>query len=206
MRRPFPTALASLAGSAALLAGALAFLPLSPAEAGTGRGSEVISRDVVFDVENSNATPVACTPDDKSYVLHAELVGPRREVLGANVPRLNVLVHDLATGSWFWHLHRHPAYDYAARLARAGETSLVARPSRVRREPAARTATPPASGAQADMLHQVVQHAALGQLPTSRDSTRPPRRPSTSSSRVTRSGPRSPRWRPRRSTTWTAWC
>jgi len=170
VRRPFPTALTSLAGSAVLLAGALTLLPLSPAEAGTGHGSEVVSRDVVFHVENTNATPVACAPDDKSYVLRAELVGPRRQVLGSSVPRLNVLVHDLATGSWFWHLRSHPAYDYAGGLARAGETSLVL--DRLGYG-ASRLGDGNATclGAQADMLHQVVQHLRSGTYDF-RDSTR----------------------------------
>ncbi len=164
-RLPVAAALgALLAGT--LLAGSLAALPLSPAWAGTSGGSgdgsgHVVSRDVVVAVENTNATPVACTPDDGSYVLHAQLVGPRREVLGASVPRLNVLVHGLATGSWFWRLRQHPAYDYAGRLAVAGETSLVLDrlgygDSRL----ADGNAT--CLGAQADMLHQVVQHLRSG--------------------------------------------
>ena len=152
-----------------VLAGALTTLPfssaLSPAllpaaHAGTA-GGDVVARDVVIAVENTNATPVACAPDDKSYVLHAQLVGPRHEVLGANVPRMNVLVHDLATGSWFWHLRRHPAYDYAGKLAAAGETSLV-----LDRLGYGASRLPEGNatclGAQADMLHQVVQHLRSG--------------------------------------------
>jgi pimeloyl-ACP methyl ester carboxylesterase len=147
--------------AAPLLAGtALAALPASPALA-AGAGSEVVTRSVTIEVENTNATPVACTPDNQSYVLHARLVGPRRQVLGANVPRLNVLVHDLATGSWFWNLTRHPAYDYAGNLARAGETSLVL--DRLGYG-ASRLAQGNATclGAQADMLHQVIQHVRSG--------------------------------------------
>jgi len=170
VRRPISTALASLAGAAALLAGTLATLPASPAEASTGRRSEVVSRDVVFDVENTNATPVACAADDKPYTLHAELIGPRRAVLGSSVPRVNVLVHDLATGSWFWHLRRHPAYDYAGRLAHAGETSLVVdRLGYGASKLGHGNAT--CLGAQADMLHQVVQHVRSGTYDF-RDSTR----------------------------------
>lgn len=136
-----------------------ALLPTAHAE--TSSAGDVVTRDVVFDIENTNATPVACAPDNKSYELHAQLVGPRREVLGANVPRLNLLVHDLATGSWFWHLRRHPAYDYAGQLAAAGETSLVV--DRLgygaSRLPEGRATC---LGAQADMLHQVVQHLRSG--------------------------------------------
>lgn len=159
MRRTLRSPTAALAAS--LLAGAaLCALPAAPVSA-AGPGSEVVTRAVTIEVENTNATPVACLPDNQSYVLHGRLVGPRREVLGSNVPRLNVLVHDLATGSWFWNLTRHPAYDYAGNLARAGETSLVL--DRLgygaSRLPEG-TAT--CLGAQADMLHQVVQHVTSG--------------------------------------------
>jgi pimeloyl-ACP methyl ester carboxylesterase len=145
----------------AVLAGTLAVLPLSPARAGSSGSGHVVSRDVVIAVENTNATPVACAPDNRGYVLHAQLVGPRHEVLGAYAPRINVLVHDLATGSWFWHLRQHPAYDYASRLAAAGETSLVLdRLGYGESRLADGDAT--CLGAQADMLHQVVQHLRSG--------------------------------------------
>jgi hypothetical protein len=146
---------------APLLTGtALGALPASPASA-SGSGSEVVTRAVTIEVENTNNTPVACLADNQSYVLHARLVGPRRDVLGANVPRMNVLVHDLATGGWFWNLTRHPAYDYAGNLARAGETSLV-----LDRLGYGASRLPQGNatclGAQADMLHQVVQHLRSG--------------------------------------------
>jgi len=173
VRRPFRTFLASLAGSTALLAGALTTLPAGPATADRGTtdsGTDVVSRSVLIAVENTNATPVACTPDQKSYVLHARLVGPRRELLSADVPTMNVLVHDLATGSWFWHLRHHPAYDYAGRLADAGQTSLV-----LDRLGYGASRLPEGNatclGAQADMLHQVVQHLRSGRYRFS-DSTR----------------------------------
>ena len=84
-RRTAVTTAATVLG--AVLAGALTTLPLSPAllpaaHAGTAGGGDVVARDVVIAVENTNATPVACAPDNKSYVLHAQLVGPRHEVLG----------------------------------------------------------------------------------------------------------------------------
>jgi alpha-beta hydrolase superfamily lysophospholipase len=158
--RPRRTLVATAAAAlAALLGGTLAGLPTSPAQAASG--PDVVTRRIVVAVQNTNTTKVACVPDDKSYVLRGRLVGPRSEVLGANIPRLNILVHDLATGSWFWHLRDHPRYDYAAGLARAGETSLVLDrlgygASRLEHGDAT------CLGAQADMLHQVVQHVRSG--------------------------------------------
>ncbi|MFC4783731.1 alpha/beta fold hydrolase [Nocardioides sp. MAHUQ-72] len=163
MRRPSrPAALgAALTSLVASVLVATTLTTLSPTPAAADPGGEVVSRAVTIDVENTNGTSVACLPDNKSYALHARLVGPRREVLGANVPRINVLVHDLATGSWFWHLTRRPAYDYAGRLAAAGETSLV-----VDRLGYGASRLPEGDatclGAQADMLHQVVQHLRSG--------------------------------------------
>jgi pimeloyl-ACP methyl ester carboxylesterase len=122
----------------------------------------VVTRTVRISVENTNETPVACAPDQRSYTLRGRLVGPRSEVLGSNLSRANVLVHDLATGSWLWNLRGHPAYDYAGRLATHGETSLVL--DRLGYG-ASRLADGDATclGAQADMLHQVVQHLRSGQ-------------------------------------------
>src|SRR6478672_7758385 len=108
---------------------ALVVVPALPQAAASAtapaRSVDVVSRPVVFDLENTNATPLPCLPDNKSYRVRGVLVGPRSEVLRADADRVNVLVHDLGTGSWFWHLGRHPAYDYAGRLASHGETSLV---------------------------------------------------------------------------------
>src|SRR3954452_11830680 len=100
--------------------------PADAAASRPGARPAVASRAVVLDVENTNATPVLCVPDDRSYQVRARLVGPRRVLEGrSGAIRVNVLVHDLGTGSWFWSLPRHRSFDYARQLARQGETSLV---------------------------------------------------------------------------------
>ncbi|MCB8955630.1 MAG: alpha/beta hydrolase [Nocardioides sp.] len=147
---------------AALLAGATLTTPAvaaaaSPAAPATG------SRGVVFDIVDSNASTVLCAPDNASYRLRGRLVGTIRDLDGVGGPlRVNVLVHDLGTGGWFWNLRTHPAYDYATRLAERGETSLVL--DRLGYG-ASRLADGNATclGAQVDMLHQVVQHLVSGQ-------------------------------------------
>lgn len=147
----------------ALVAGVLASLPAasSATDATAPRTVDVASRKVSFSVENENATPVACKPDGRTYRLRGELVGPRSDLFGASVGRVNVLVHDLTSGSWFWHLRRHPSYDYATRLAARGETSLV-----IDRLGYDASSLPDGNatclGAQADMLHQVIQHLRSG--------------------------------------------
>jgi hypothetical protein len=149
--------------SALLTTGLAALLvaPATPAGAAP-RSPAVLSRQVAFEVENSNATAVLCAPDNQSYRLRGRLVGPRRDVLGrGDALRVNVLVHDLGTGPWFWNLRHHPAYDYATKLARNGETSLVLNRLGYGASPL-ENGDATCLGAQADMLHQVVQHLRSG--------------------------------------------
>ncbi|HEY0952276.1 hypothetical protein [Nocardioides sp.] len=149
----------TLLGVLTALLGALLAAPPAPA---TAAGPRVVAREVVFELENTNATSVLCLPDNQTYEVRARLVGPRAAVLGrSGALRVNVLVHDLATGSWFWRLPGHPGYDYARQLARRGETSLVLDrlgygASRLENGDAT------CLGAQADMLHQVIQHLKSG--------------------------------------------
>lgn len=142
----------------ALLGAALAAPPVSA----TAAPPRVVARQVVFELENTNATSVLCVPDNQRYEVRGRLVGPRSAVAGHSGPiRVNVLVHDLAAGSWFWSLPGHPAYDYARKLARQGETSLVLDRLGYGASPLA-NGDATCLGAQADMLHQVVQHLRSG--------------------------------------------
>lgn len=148
-----------------LLLGALVATPgAASADAVSTRAEvpQVESRGVVFSVENTNGTSTLCTPDNRTYELRGRLVGPTAALDGlSGALRVNVLVHDLSAGAWFWRMPGHPAYDYARRLARHGETSLV-----LDRLGYGRSTLPNGDatclGAQADMLHQVVQHLRSG--------------------------------------------
>ncbi|WP_140404169.1 MULTISPECIES: alpha/beta hydrolase [unclassified Nocardioides] len=157
----------TLLGVLTALLGALLAAPPPPAAAAgaataAGARATVVAREVVFELENTNATSVLCVPDNQSYEVRGRLVGPRPAVLGHSGPiRINVLVHDLAAGSWFWSLPGHPAYDYARQLARRGETSLVLDRLGYGASPLA-NGDATCLGAQADMLHQVVQHVRSG--------------------------------------------
>lgn len=146
----------------ALLAG-LATLPLAagPAVAAGKAGSDVVRRTVLFETTNVNTTDVPCSSDGKARRLRATLVGPRNEVLASTADRVNVLVHDRSTGSWFWNLRSNPAYDYATKLAAQGETSLVLDRLGYDANPLA-DGNDTCLGAQATMLHQVVQHLRAG--------------------------------------------
>lgn len=136
--------------------------PVLPTGTASAAPPPVASRGVVFPLVNSNRTAAACLPDDATYTVRGRLVGPPRAIAGRSGPlRVNVLVHDEGTGGWFWNLRSRPAYDYATQLARRGETSLVI--DRLGYG-ASRLAEGRATclGAQATMLHQVVQHLRSG--------------------------------------------
>lgn len=126
------------------------------------RAITVTSRSVVFDLVNSSASLIRCQGDNKSYDVRGRLVGPRKAVLGrGGAIRVNVLVHDVGTGGWFWNLRKHPAFDYATQLARQGQTSLVLDRLGYDRSPLA-DGNDTCLDAQANMLHQVVQHLYSG--------------------------------------------
>jgi pimeloyl-ACP methyl ester carboxylesterase len=135
---------------AALLAGS--WWGVAPtATADDSRGAQVVSRPVEYDVRNVNRTLVPCHADRATHTLRGRLVGPA----DGTPDRVNLLVHDITAGGWFWHLREHPAYDYATQLALRGETSLVLDRLGYDDSPlpdGRRTCL----GAQADMLHQVV--------------------------------------------------
>ncbi len=158
------TAVAGLALSlgSAPTAGASASTP--PAVARPDGTQRVATRSVTFDLVNSNDTSVACVPDNRGHQVRGRLVGPRRDVRGYGpATRINVLVHDAGTGAWFWNQRRTPAYDYATQLAKRGETSLVLDRLGYGRSPLA-DGDDTCLGAQAFMLHQVVQHLYAGKF------------------------------------------
>ncbi len=144
------------------LTGALAGALAAQASAAPSGPATVISREVVFDLVNANDTHLACLPDGEEYAVTARLVGPRKAVLGrAGAPRVNVLVHDTGTGGWFWGMDSPRRFDYARQLARQGETSLVLTRLGYDENPLG-SGRDTCLGAQATMLHQVVQHLKSG--------------------------------------------
>jgi alpha-beta hydrolase superfamily lysophospholipase len=152
--------------AAALLGPVAAVAGMSPGPAAAATGPRVVSHAVAFDVENTNSdgTGVACSADDRSYTLRGRLIGPARDVSGLGGSfRADVLVHGLGVGRWFWDMRSHPYYDYATHLARRGETVLVF--DRLGYG-ASRLADGHATclGAQAEMLHQVVQDLRSGRF------------------------------------------
>ncbi|MBC9732427.1 alpha/beta hydrolase [Nocardioides marmotae] len=177
MRQRLATALVSIAGLA--ITGASLSVPAeaapitapAPAPAAkaapaklakAAKAAKVANRSVVFDLRNLNQTSALCLPGGGAHLVRGRLVGPRRDVNDApGRLRVNVLVHDAGTGGWFWNLRQAPRFDYATQLARRGETSLVLDRLGYDRSPLA-NGNATCLGAQATMLHQVVQHLYSG--------------------------------------------
>ena len=102
-----------------------------------------------------------CPADGRTYTVRGTLVGPADALAATTTHRVNVLVHDITTGGWFWRMPDHPDVDYAGRLADDGETSLVIDRLGYDASPVARGMST-CLGSQADVLHQVVQQVRAG--------------------------------------------
>lgn len=130
----------------------------APATAEPGPTAEV---DVSFTVRNTNRSSVPCPSDGRTYTVRGTLVGPADALSAPSTHRVNVLVHDITTGGWFWRMPGHPEVDYAGRLADDGEVSLVIDRLGYDASPVAR-GTSTCLGSQADVLHQIVQQVRAG--------------------------------------------
>ncbi len=160
-------ALISLAASALATTTVAVPSEAAPVASQAARGDRVLSRQVTFDVSNTNRTSTVCLPDAdrREHVVRARLIGPAHVVRGrAGVETFHVLVHDAGTGGWFWTLQGRGVSDqqnYAAQLARRGETVVVLDRLGYDRSPL-RNGDATCLGAQASMLSQVVQSLYAG--------------------------------------------
>ncbi len=170
-RRPRPASRAALLSLVvALLVGGLLTAPGAAASRASApskeRPAKVASSGVAFDLVNTNNSSVLCLPlpDGKEYRVRGRLVGPRAVLDGREaIVTVNVLVHDAGTGGWFFNLRNNPTYDYATQLAKRGQTSLVLDRLGYDRSGLG-NGNDTCLGAQAHMLHQVVQHLRAGRF------------------------------------------
>jgi hypothetical protein len=130
----------------------------APAIAESGSTAEA---GVSFTVRNTNRSSVPCPADGRTYTVRGTLIGPADALAAGTTHRINVLVHDITTGGWFWRMPGHPDLDYAGRLADEGEVSLVIDRLGYDSSPVARGMSP-CLGSQADALHQVIQQVRAG--------------------------------------------
>lgn len=179
--RRLPAVAALLAGVVVLAPPATLVAPAGPTAASAGGSlsdavptaaaarrsrtapGRVVSRPVAFRVTNTNRTAMPCRADGASYVLRGRIVAQRRELLRRpELFRVFLHVHDLTTGGWFWNLGAHPRFDHARRMARLGNVSVVLDRLGYDGSGGLVDGAGTCLGAQADMLHQVVQQLRSG--------------------------------------------
>lgn len=125
----------------------------------------VRTREVSFRVVNTNSTALPCTADGQEYTLTGRLVGLGRELRREELYRVLVHVHDLGTGRWFWDLRREPRTSHAVGMARRGHVSLVLDRLGYGSD-GLDDGMGTCFGAQADIVHQVVQQLRSGDYRT----------------------------------------
>ena len=160
----------ALVRAAAALLSLLVATPLSGARA-QGEGSrsvggrasgdstidgEVVERQVVFDVANGNTSGVPCTSNGSPYQVHGTLVTPPSDLAGTKAAAVTVYLHGFNVAGWMWNFKAIDGYDYAAAMARRGHVSLVL--DRLGYLPSGQPdGMQTCFGAEADILHQIVQ-------------------------------------------------
>ena len=164
---------AAVASVAALAAGAgpaVAVTPASTAPAAASVGTRaaaaasavrVASIPISFTVRNVNRSKVACGSDGKTYTVRGHLVAPAGAVRGGATRTATLYLHGLGFGQFLWTFEAVKGYDYAATMARAGQTSVV-----VDRLGYGASSKPDGNaicvGSRADIAHQMVQDLRSG--------------------------------------------
>jgi hypothetical protein len=116
---------------------------------------------VSFRVENRDTSAVACASDGAAYTVRGHLSGPKAALSGPRAGAVTVYLHGLDVGSWFWRFSAVDGYDFAAKLAAAGQVSLVV--DRLGYDASDHPAgSDVCVGSQADMAHQIITQLRRG--------------------------------------------
>jgi pimeloyl-ACP methyl ester carboxylesterase len=127
------------------------------AEASRGlRPPAVVDLSVSFPVRNANTSRVACPSDAARYTVRGRLVAPSAALASAGPHGVTVYVHGFNFGGVStFDFRALPAYDFAAKMAGLGQTSLV-----IDRLGFDSSGLPPGPktcvGSAADVLHQII--------------------------------------------------
>ena len=116
----------------------------------------VVDLPVSFHVRNTNTSRLACPSDGGRYTVRGRLVAPSAALAGAGPRAVALYVHGFNFGGVStFDFRALPAYDYAAKMAGLGQTSLV-----IDRLGFDSSGLPPGSetcvGSAADVLHQII--------------------------------------------------
>src|SRR5919201_975916 len=122
---------------------------------------DVVDVPVAFQVQNTNTSRDPCPSDAKSYVVRGHLTGPRAAVLGPGPRAMTLYYEGFDSGEWMWRFRVVPGYDYAAEMAKLGQTSVT-----VDQVGYGASGHPQGNdtciGAQADIAHQIIGQLRSG--------------------------------------------
>ena len=137
-------------------------LNISPRPSGhSTTDGAVVERPLVFDVTNTNTSGVPCPSDGLPYQVHGTLVAPSSELAATETGAVTVYLHGFNVAGWMWNFQAVDGYDYASAMAQRGHVSLVL--DRLGYLPSGQPdGMQTCFGAEADILHQVVQHLRSG--------------------------------------------
>src|SRR5258708_2205223 len=132
----------------------------SPPGQSTSDGG-VAERQVTFEVINRHTSAVPCASEGSSSLVHGPLVAPPSGLAGAKLGAITVYVHGYNVAGWMWNFKAVAGFDYAAAMAQRGHVSLVL--DRLGYLPSGQPDGMQACfGAEADVLHQVLQRLRAG--------------------------------------------
>src|SRR5438046_3929390 len=116
---------------------------------------DIVDVPVSFQVQNTNTSRDPCPSDGKPYVVRGHLTGPRAAILGPGPRAVTLYYEGFDSGEWSWRFRVVPGYDYAAELAKLGETSVT-----IDQVGYGASGHPQGNdtsiGAQADIAHQII--------------------------------------------------
>lgn len=120
----------------------------------TAGAAGVTSREVSFQVRNTNTTALACTSDGATYTVRGHITGPRSKKRAK--PGVALYLHGLGLGEWLWNFKPVKSYGHAREMARRGYTSVTV--DRLGYGASDKPlGTGSCIGSQADVAHQIVQ-------------------------------------------------
>src|SRR5436190_10426427 len=122
---------------------------------------DIVDAPISFHVQNTNTSRDPCPSDGKPYVVRGHLTGPRAAILGPGPRAVTLYYEGFDSGEWSWRFRVVPGYDYAAELAKLGETSVT-----IDQVGYGASGHPQGNdtciGAQADIAHQIIGQLRSG--------------------------------------------
>src|SRR5438477_2176498 len=145
------------------LACAGALLVTSAASAAAQTPLEV---PVSFQVKNTDTSKAPCNsglPDGATYTIRGHITGPQAALASGKASSITMYLSGYESAEWTWDLKGVPGYDYATEVARQGQVSLTLDELGYGASGHPANGNETCQGAEADMIHQLVQKLRKGE-------------------------------------------